>query len=156
MSLIQRIFGHSDGLLCPRCEQALEGHDEKACGRRMSRRYFFGLGAAAIALGMAPKPASLAKAYAKRKLGERPPLWLGPGDRISVKFGTNPGNHDALISVLLEHTESGLQRVHMQPVPTFKDQTVFIADTNYRIKNIMMVSNDDNIARKPAITVVRG
>lgn len=55
MNLIQRILGHSDGLVCPRCERSLEGHDDGDCARRMSRRYFFGLGAAAIALGMAPK-----------------------------------------------------------------------------------------------------
>lgn len=30
------------GLVCPRCEKSLEGHDEAACVRRMSRRYFFG------------------------------------------------------------------------------------------------------------------
>lgn len=29
-------------LHCPRCEKPLEGHDDAACARRMSRRFFFG------------------------------------------------------------------------------------------------------------------
>lgn len=47
MNFIQRLFGKSDEsteVLCPHCERAMEpGH--KCAG--MSRRYFFGLGAAA-------------------------------------------------------------------------------------------------------------
>jgi len=57
MSLIHRLFGaESDAaVLCPRCERAMEGHDEAACQRRMSRRYFFGLvGAAAVTSVAAP------------------------------------------------------------------------------------------------------
>lgn len=33
MSLIHRIFGHSDAILCPRCEKPLEGHDDGACAQ---------------------------------------------------------------------------------------------------------------------------
>lgn len=41
-------------MVCPRCETTLEGHNEKACERRMSRRYFFGVAAGAAAvLGLA-------------------------------------------------------------------------------------------------------
>ena len=28
-------------IYCPRCEKPLDGHDEGACARRMSRRFFF-------------------------------------------------------------------------------------------------------------------
>lgn len=30
-------------IYCPRCEKPLDGHDEGACARRMSRRFFFGV-----------------------------------------------------------------------------------------------------------------
>lgn len=30
-------------IYCPRCEKPLEGHDDGACARRMSRRFFFGV-----------------------------------------------------------------------------------------------------------------
>jgi len=45
-----------DGLACPHCEKPLEGHDQAACERGMSRRYFFGslLGGVAAA-ATAPK-----------------------------------------------------------------------------------------------------
>jgi hypothetical protein len=48
------------GLVCPRCEKALEGHDEAECARRMSRRYFFGVaaGAAAVIAGAVNLPVS--------------------------------------------------------------------------------------------------
>lgn len=36
-------------LICPRCEKPLAAHDDQACQRRMSRRYFFGLGLGALA-----------------------------------------------------------------------------------------------------------
>lgn len=51
MSLISRLFG-TPGLLCPRCERSLDGHDDAACARKMSRRWFIGatLGAAASAI----------------------------------------------------------------------------------------------------------
>lgn len=41
------------GLVCPRCEKPLEGHDEAACVRRMSRRYFFGAMAGGAVLAAA-------------------------------------------------------------------------------------------------------
>lgn len=50
LSSISKLFNGSDGLVCPRCEKPLEGHDEKACEMRMSRRYFFGLAAGAVAV----------------------------------------------------------------------------------------------------------
>jgi hypothetical protein len=47
-------------LVCPRCEESLEGHDEGACARRMSRRYFFGVvGGGLVAAAAAPKIADL-------------------------------------------------------------------------------------------------
>lgn len=42
------------GLVCPRCEKSLEGHDEAACSRKMSRRFFFQVAAgAAITIAVA-------------------------------------------------------------------------------------------------------
>ena len=34
-------------LYCPHCERPLDGHDDKACARKMSRRWFFGVCAGA-------------------------------------------------------------------------------------------------------------
>ena len=43
-------------VLCPHCEKALGAeHDEKACRRRMSRRFFFGLAVAPLAAAIAAK-----------------------------------------------------------------------------------------------------
>jgi len=49
MSLLHRLFGSTSDatVLCGRCERALDGHDAKACERRMSRRFFFGVCAGA-------------------------------------------------------------------------------------------------------------
>lgn len=57
MSLIAkaREFFRPGGLACPRCEKPIEGHDEKACEHRMSRRYFFGALAAGVAVVALPK-----------------------------------------------------------------------------------------------------
>lgn len=35
-------------LYCPRCSKPLDGHDAKVCGRRLSRRFFFGVCAGAV------------------------------------------------------------------------------------------------------------
>lgn len=41
-------------LICQRCEKPLAGHDEEACARRMSRRFFFqAVGGAAAAVAIA-------------------------------------------------------------------------------------------------------
>lgn len=51
------------GLICPRCEKPLEGHEDSACRRRMSRRYFFGaLGGLAVAAVAIPKVAGITSA----------------------------------------------------------------------------------------------
>lgn len=54
MSFLKSLFSSgAAGLVCPRCEKSLEGHDEAACSRRMSRRFFFQVaagGAVAIAV----------------------------------------------------------------------------------------------------------
>jgi hypothetical protein len=64
--------GGPQGLVCPRCEKALTEHDEEACARRMSRRYFFGLAAgAAVALAA-------------------PGVVLPAGSRLEVKIICNP------------------------------------------------------------------
>lgn len=44
------------GLVCPRCERSMEGHDEAACQSRMSRRYFFGVAAGGVVLAAMAKP----------------------------------------------------------------------------------------------------
>lgn len=46
---IKSVLAKNTGLICPRCDKSTEGHDEKACERRMSRRYFFGVMASAVA-----------------------------------------------------------------------------------------------------------
>jgi hypothetical protein len=52
-------------LICPRCERSLEGHDPKACARKLSRRFFFGLaGGALAALAVAPEVAKAAAQHA--------------------------------------------------------------------------------------------
>ena len=43
-------------LYCPRCEKPLDGHDQTACNRRMSRRFFFGMGLGVMAAVAIPKP----------------------------------------------------------------------------------------------------
>ena len=57
MSLLGRIFGQKEpNLICPHCEKELVGHDDAACQRRMSRRFFFGAmlgGVVAAAVGPA-------------------------------------------------------------------------------------------------------
>jgi hypothetical protein len=43
-------------LVCPHCEKSLGAdHDEKACHRKMSRRFFFGLAVAPLAAAIAAK-----------------------------------------------------------------------------------------------------
>lgn len=44
------LFKKGSGILCPRCEEPLEGHDEEKCARRMTRRHFVGVWGAAIAV----------------------------------------------------------------------------------------------------------
>jgi len=41
LTKVRALFS-GDGLVCPHCEKPLEGHDQAACERGMSRRYFFG------------------------------------------------------------------------------------------------------------------
>lgn len=55
MKLFTSLFQRDEkGIVCPRCEKPLAGHDDAGCERRMSRRFFFGLcaGAAVVASGM--------------------------------------------------------------------------------------------------------
>lgn len=52
LSSIKSLVFPDAGLCCPRCEKPIEGHDEAACERRMSRRYFFGV-AAGVAVAVA-------------------------------------------------------------------------------------------------------
>lgn len=47
---LKRPIPSNHGLLCPRCEKPLAGHDEKACAMRMSRRYFFGIVVGGVAV----------------------------------------------------------------------------------------------------------
>lgn len=53
LSTIKSLVFPDAGMVCPRCEKPLEGHDEAACERRMSRRYFFGVAVGAVAGAMA-------------------------------------------------------------------------------------------------------
>lgn len=46
-------------LLCPHCEKPFGEHDEKACRRRMSRRFFFGVLAAPLAVAILGRPDGL-------------------------------------------------------------------------------------------------
>jgi hypothetical protein len=57
MSFLSKLFGsEAAGLICPRCEKPLEGHDEAACVRRMSRRFFFGVCVGGVAAAAVAKP----------------------------------------------------------------------------------------------------
>jgi hypothetical protein len=57
MSFLSKLFGSEPAhLICPRCEQPLEGHDEVACVRRMSRRFFFGVCVGGVAAASVAKP----------------------------------------------------------------------------------------------------
>lgn len=58
-------------LYCPRCEKPLDNHDQAACNRRMSRRYFFGVFAGAILAAEAPKP-NLFQQWASQPIGKLP------------------------------------------------------------------------------------
>lgn len=49
MAFLDRFRKHG-GLLCPRCEEALDTHDEEKCRRRMTRRHFVGIWGAAVAV----------------------------------------------------------------------------------------------------------
>ena len=79
MSILDIFRSKPTGLVCPRGERPMEGHDEAACARRMSRRYFFGLGAGAVAAaivvpqlptgGLFNPVANVAGLYLKRKSG---------------------------------------------------------------------------------------
>lgn len=42
------VFPHA-ALICPHCERTLDEHDDGACQRAMSRRYFFQMGVGAVA-----------------------------------------------------------------------------------------------------------
>jgi hypothetical protein len=61
------------GLVCPRCEESLEDHDDTACARRMSRRYFFGVvGGGLVAAAVGPQIAKISHTFYVRK----PPRYL--------------------------------------------------------------------------------
>lgn len=49
MAFLDRFRKHG-GLLCPRCEESLDTHDEEKCRRRMTRRHFVGIWGAAVAV----------------------------------------------------------------------------------------------------------
>ncbi len=62
MSILDIFRSKPTGLVCPRCERSMEGHDEAACSRRMSRRFFFqsvGGAAAAVAVASVLPPAPI-------------------------------------------------------------------------------------------------
>lgn len=43
-------FKKGAGLLCPRCEEPLELHDDEKCANKMTRRHFVGMWGAAVAI----------------------------------------------------------------------------------------------------------
>lgn len=56
MSILSWFRSEPAGLVCPRCEKPIEGHDDAACERRMSRRFFFqAVAGAAVAVSVAPQ-----------------------------------------------------------------------------------------------------
>lgn len=67
-------------LVCPHCERPLEGHEDKACRRRMSRRWFLGALGGVVAAVVLPKrvptgglfdpKADVAGQWARSRLGE--------------------------------------------------------------------------------------
>lgn len=51
---LKRLILPDTSLHCPRCDKSLEGHDEAACARRMSRRFFFQVAAGAAVVVAVP------------------------------------------------------------------------------------------------------
>lgn len=49
MSFLDR-FKRGCGILCPRCEKSVDGHDEEKCAKAMTRRHFVGMWGAAVAI----------------------------------------------------------------------------------------------------------
>ncbi len=52
---IKRLILPTATLHCPRCEKSLTGHDDAACARRMSRRFFFQVAAGAAVVVATPE-----------------------------------------------------------------------------------------------------
>lgn len=96
----------SSKLVCPRCERELSKHDDAACQRGISRRFFFGVSAGAVAAivvapriptgGLFDPVTNLAQQYASeggvsaRYLASydiSKDLWLG---RLDILYGTAP------------------------------------------------------------------
>jgi hypothetical protein len=56
MDFLRGIFSPKDeGVVCPRCDKAIVGHDEAACSRRLSRRFFFGAMAGGLVVATSPE-----------------------------------------------------------------------------------------------------
>lgn len=146
MSLIHRIFGNSDGLICGRCERSLEGHDDAACARRMSRRFFFGVCAGAAAVATVVPRLTPVQIATGGRLGKVPAsaitvsnpvgLSLSPGDRISIDFGGNaasPVYH--IVRAKPEHSEQE-HLIHLE------EGGQFIAPRSYRIMSVKTVAGE--------------
>ncbi len=52
---LKRLILPTATLHCPKCEKSLTDHDEAACARRMSRRFFFQVAAGAAVVVATPK-----------------------------------------------------------------------------------------------------
>lgn len=76
------------GILCPRCEKPVEGHDDAGCRRRMSRRFFFGLAAGAVVATQAAG-AIEHKVIADLKVGDT----MGVKIAMSRVYSFNERNH---------------------------------------------------------------
>lgn len=73
MNLLNLFRSAPAELICPRCEKPLAGHDEEACARKISRRFFFQAvsGAAAAAAIAQVLPAVVDVDAAASALGYR-------------------------------------------------------------------------------------
>lgn len=102
---LKRLLTPTVGLLCPRCEKPLEGHDQAACDRRMSRRYFFGC--------VAGGAASVANAPAIVKAVTDLVMPSGYAERIAVHAGNRYLTTDMVAEEMLNLLNHHLAQVRM-------------------------------------------
>ncbi len=71
------------GLLCPKCERPLDGHDNDRCKRKLSRRFFLGAAAGVVIASCIPSSIS-----SLEKLSLSPVAWFtGARAMFSEKNG---------------------------------------------------------------------
>jgi hypothetical protein len=86
---------HADhGILCPKCEKPLEGHDEGNCKRKMSRRFF--MGAATGLVVAAAIPAAVSKSRSGLTFDRLSPQIGRLVDDARIEAGNIPAGRDII------------------------------------------------------------